>query len=264
MISVLIVDDQAVVREGLRVILEATRDITVVGEAPDAATAVDLAPRLHPDVVLMDVRMPRMDGIEAARRLLGPQGPRVIMLSTFGEEEYLYGALQAGASGFHLKDCERSEIVNGVRAVAAGDRLLAPEFTRRPIEAYIRRRPTTDATPLELADLTERELEVARLVACGLSNAEIAQRLVVHDQDPRCPHPAESPRQGSNPARRPCIRVRPRRARKQQTLIKQEPPGTRGPRAWQAGGACGDSRGAGGGYETNQEEHPDDRDSWEC
>jgi DNA-binding NarL/FixJ family response regulator len=179
MISVLLVDDQAVVRAGLRVILEATQDLTVVGEARDGVEALELAARHGPDVVLMDVRMPRMDGIEATRRLVDGQdtAPRVVMLSTFGEDEYVYGALHAGATGFLLKDAERSQIVDGIRAAAAGDQLLAPALTRRLIEAFVRRRPATRSSGL--SELTERELDVARLVAVGMSNSEIAERLVV-------------------------------------------------------------------------------------
>jgi DNA-binding NarL/FixJ family response regulator len=179
LINVLLVDDQAVVRAGLRVILEATADLAVVGEAGDGVEALELAAVHRPDVVLMDVRMPRMDGIETTRRLMMGQDPvpRVVMLSTFGEDEYVYGALRAGATGFLLKDAERSQIVDGIRAAAAGDRLLAPELTRRLIEAYVSRRPATRSP--KLSGLTERELEVARLVAAGLANSEIAERLMV-------------------------------------------------------------------------------------
>lgn len=181
MIKVLVVDDQAVVRDGLRVILDAAEDLQVVGAAEDGEAAVALTDRRRPDVVLMDVRMPRMDGIEATRRILdaGLPAPKVLVLSTFGEDEYVYGALHAGASGFLLKDAQPAQIRDAVRAVAGGDRLLAPELTRRLIEEFVRRRPPASGTPPELAELTERELEVARLVAHGLSNGEIADRLVV-------------------------------------------------------------------------------------
>ena len=181
MIDVLLVDDQDVVRDGLRVILEAADDITVVAEASDGLSAIELARKHRPHVVLMDVRMPRMDGIEAARRLVESEGLdlQVVMLSTFGEDEYVYGALRAGACGFLLKDADRAQIVNGVRAAAAGDQLLAPQLTRRLIEAYVRRQPAAGGIPTELADLTERELDVAKLVARGLTNGEIADRLFV-------------------------------------------------------------------------------------
>lgn len=181
MIKVLVVDDQAVVRDGLRVILDAAEDLQVVGAAEDGEAAVALTDRRRPDVVLMDVRMPRMDGIEATRRILdaGLPAPKVLVLSTFGEDEYVYGALHAGASGFLLKDAQPAQIRDAVRAVAGGDRLLAPELTRRLIEEFVRRRPPASGTPPELAELTERELEVARLVAHGLSNGEIADRLVL-------------------------------------------------------------------------------------
>lgn len=181
MIKVLVADDQAVVRDGLRVILDATDDLEVVGAAEDGEAAIALTERRRPDVVLMDVRMPRLDGIEATRRILDgvPSPPKVLVLSTFGEDEYVYGALSAGASGFLLKDAQPDQIRDGVRAVAAGDRLLAPSLTCRLIEEFVRRRPRASGTPPELADLTERELEVTRFVAHGLSNGEIAGRLVL-------------------------------------------------------------------------------------
>jgi DNA-binding NarL/FixJ family response regulator len=181
MISVLLVDDQAVVRDGLKVILEAHEDICVVAEAADGAEAVAQARRFAPDVVVMDIRMPAMDGIEATRLLTGgaAAGPRVLVLTTFGEDRYVYEALLAGASGFLLKDAQRNELVEAVRTVAGGDQILAPAITSSVIRQFVRRRPAESGTPRELAELTTRELDVTRLVAQGLSNAEIASHLVV-------------------------------------------------------------------------------------
>jgi DNA-binding NarL/FixJ family response regulator len=183
-IRVLIADDQALVRAGFRMILEAEPDLEVVGEAADGREAVDQARSLVPDVVLMDVRMPEIDGIEATRRLLdGEAGPtRVVMLTTFDMDEYVYEALRAGASGFLLKDVPPEQLVAGIRAVASGDALLAPSVTRRVIEEFVRRPPdSVRETPPRLADLTARELEVLRLIARGLSNAEIAAELFVSE-----------------------------------------------------------------------------------
>ena len=183
-LGVLIVDDQSLVRTGFRMILEAEEDIDVLGEAGDGREAVELARRLKPDVVLMDVRMPEMDGIEATRQLLadGTSESKVVMLTTFDMDEYVYDALRAGASGFLLKDVPPEQLVNGIKAVGLGDALLAPSVTRRVIEEFVRRPPESVRTaPPELEELTPREIEVLKLIAQGLSNAEIATELVVSE-----------------------------------------------------------------------------------
>ena len=181
MIRVAIADDQALVRTGFRVILDAEPDLEVVGEAADGREAIEAAAAVRPDVVLMDVRMPNLDGIEATRRLtVLPQPPRVLMLTTFDLDEYVYEALRAGASGFLLKDAGADELLHAVRVVAAGEALLSPSITRRLIADYSRRPPASEQ-PAALAELTPRELEVLRLLARGLSNAEIAGELVLGD-----------------------------------------------------------------------------------
>ena len=178
---ILIVDDQALVRAGFRLVLESQADFEVVGEAADGVDAVAAARRLRPDVVLMDVRMPRLDGIEATRLILGgaARGCRIVVLTTFDLDEYVYAALVAGACGFLLKDVRPDQLINAVRTVGAGDALLAPSITRRLIERYAVRR--TAASRPEIESLTEREAEVLRLMARGLGNLEIAEKLFVSE-----------------------------------------------------------------------------------
>ena len=178
MTSVLLADDQALVRGGFKLILEAQEDLDVVGEADDGRAAIEAARTLRPDVVLMDVRMPVLDGISATRYLLeeGTVG-HVLVLTTFDEDRIVYDALKAGAAGFLLKTVPPQQLVAAVRTVAAGEALLAPTVTRRLIEEFVRRPPPGDATSHRLAELTEREREVLTLIARGLSNAEIASTL---------------------------------------------------------------------------------------
>jgi len=179
-IRVAVVDDQAVVRAGFQTILSSQPDIVVVGEAADGLEALQLVSAEQPDVVLMDIRMPRLDGLEATRRMLARDDPvRVLIMTTFDLDEYVYEALRAGASGFLLKDIGRDDLAAAVRTVAAGDSLLAPGVTRRLIDAYVKRRPPARGEPAELEALTSREREVLERVARGMSNAEIAADLLV-------------------------------------------------------------------------------------
>jgi DNA-binding NarL/FixJ family response regulator len=180
-ISVLVVDDQRLVRTGFRVILTAEPDITVVGEAGDGVEAIDLTRRLSPSVVLMDIRMPTLDGLAAARTILAETPSQVLMLTTFDTDEYVYAALRAGASGFLLKDAPSEQLVHAVRSVARGDALIDPAITRRLIGQFIHATRPPQDPPAQLAELTPRERDVLRQVAQGHSNAEIAQRLVIEE-----------------------------------------------------------------------------------
>ena len=186
-VRVLIADDQALVRAGFRMILDAEDDLEIVGEASDGAEAVERALELRPDVVLMDIRMPELDGIEATRRISGRDGDeehpiRVLMLTTFDLNEYVYEALRAGASGFLLKDVPPEQLAAGIRVVANGEALLAPSITRRLIEEFASQQPAEPAEPPAAFDeLTPRELEVFKLIARGMSNAEIAAELIVSE-----------------------------------------------------------------------------------
>ncbi|ONI78971.1 DNA-binding response regulator [Actinosynnema sp. ALI-1.44] len=183
MIKVFVVDDQVMVRESFAAVLGAQPDITVVGTAGDGAEALAAIPVAAPDVVLMDIRMPTMDGLEATRRLLARSAPyRVVVLTTFHLDEYVYDALRAGASGFLLKDAPSADLINAVRVVAAGDALLAPAVTRRLIADLVKAAPRKQIRPNQLARLTDREAEVLMLIARGLSNAEIAGEFVLSEQ----------------------------------------------------------------------------------
>lgn len=187
-IRIVVADDQELVRAGFRAILDAQPDMEVVAEAADGVQAVEAARRWRPDVVLMDVRMPRMDGLEATRRIAGPDAAdpvKVLVVTTFDLDEYVFEALRAGAAGFLLKDVRRSGLVEAVRVVAAGEALLAPSVTRRLIGEFVRARPparTSRNPPPEISTLTAREREVLELIARGRSNAEIAADLTIGEQ----------------------------------------------------------------------------------
>jgi DNA-binding NarL/FixJ family response regulator len=187
-IRVILADDQAMVRDGLSAVISAAPDIEVIGEAANGKEAVELAKQLKPDVVVMDVRMPIMDGLAATGQIVSPDpnnaadGPRVLMLTTFDLDEYVYEALSLGASGFLLKDASTEELVNAVRVVAAGDALLAPSITRRLIADFAGRRRHERPRPEATSALTSREIDVLRLIARGMSNIEIAQELFLAEQ----------------------------------------------------------------------------------
>jgi DNA-binding NarL/FixJ family response regulator len=183
-VKVLIVDDQSLVRAGFRMILDAETDVEVIGEAADGREAIEAVALRTPDVILMDIRMPNLDGLEATRQIVDerPGGPRVLMLTTFDLDEYVYEALRAGASGFLLKDTPPEQLVEAIHVVARGDALLSPSITKRVIEEFVRRPPASmQTTPPEVADLTARELEVLTYIARGWSNAEIAKDLFVSE-----------------------------------------------------------------------------------
>jgi DNA-binding NarL/FixJ family response regulator len=182
LIQVLVADDQAAVRGGFAALVDAQDDMSVAGQAADGRSAVDLARRVFPHVVLMDIRMPKLDGLEATRLICSDASltqTRVLILTTFDLDDYVYAALRAGASGFLLKDAGPTELLHAIRTIAEGDALLAPSITRRLISEFAKRPDPVPAVPEEISGLTEREREILRLVAEGLSNGEIAQRLVI-------------------------------------------------------------------------------------
>ncbi len=184
MIRILLADDQSLVRDGFRALIEREPDMTVIAEAGNGAEAVTLGRQHHPDVVLMDIRMPGTDGLDATAQLLAAGGEdiKVLILTTFDQADYLYQALRAGASGFLLKDVRHTELINAIRTVSSGEALLAPSITRRLIESFCRRpAPATAGTSPALKTLTSRELEILRLIAEGLSNTEIGQRLFLSE-----------------------------------------------------------------------------------
>ncbi|MDQ3675890.1 MAG: response regulator transcription factor [Actinomycetota bacterium] len=180
-LQVLLVDDQELIRAGLEMIIDSTDDMQVIAQAANGQAAVDLALRLQPDVVLMDIRMPSLDGIEATRRI-ATHGPRVLMLTTFDLDDYVYEAFKAGASGFLVKDAPRERIIDAIRAVAAGEALASPSVTRRLIERFVDAPGPSSKTPPQLDELTPREREVLELIARGLSNSELAQRLYLSEK----------------------------------------------------------------------------------
>ena len=181
MIEVLLVDDEEMVREGFRMILETAPDIHVAAEAADGREALRQAESLRPDVVLMDIRMPNLDGLEGTKRIVAAGLARVLVLTTFDNDEYVYEALKSGASGFMLKSAPRDQLIGAVRVVARGEQLLAPAITRRLIEEFVRRPPPGVTKPRELDDLSDRELDVFRLVSRGRSNDEIAKQLFISE-----------------------------------------------------------------------------------
>jgi DNA-binding NarL/FixJ family response regulator len=183
-VSVLLADDQELVRSGLEMMIDSTDDLSVVGQAADGAEAARLAAELGPDVVVMDIRMPSLDGLEATRQIVaaGEDGPRVLILTTFDLDEYVFEAFRAGASGFLVKDAPREQIVQGIRAVAAGEALASPSVTRRLIERFAAAPGASPSRARELEELTPREREVLELMARGLSNSELAARLYLSEK----------------------------------------------------------------------------------